>query len=86
MDISVVIQIGVSLLTLGSIYGILTTKIAMITDNLNRLEIKQDKHNNLIERMAVVEESAKAAHNRIDDHTRDGCFNRGDKTQNTGGK
>jgi len=32
-----------------------------------RLEKIQNKHNNLIERMVVVEQSSKSAHNRIDD-------------------
>ncbi len=32
-----------------------------------RLEAKQDKHNNLIERMVQVEASAKSAHKRIDE-------------------
>lgn len=37
-----------------------------IKDHFDRLESKQDKHNNLIERMVVVEESTKSAHKRID--------------------
>lgn len=32
-----------------------------------RLEKKQDKHNNLIERMVKVEESTKSAHHRLDE-------------------
>lgn len=35
--------------------------------SIERLEEKQDKHNNLIERMAIVEQSTKSAHHRIDD-------------------
>jgi hypothetical protein len=35
-------------------------------EHFNRLETKQDKHNNLIERMVKVEESTKSAHRRID--------------------
>jgi len=35
--------------------------------NIKRLEEKQDKHNNLIERMTIVEQSTKAAHHRIDE-------------------
>lgn len=38
-----------------------------VTTRLNYLEQKMDKHNNLQERMAVVEQSAKFAHHRIDD-------------------
>lgn len=36
-------------------------------EHFDRLEAKQDKHNNLIERMVVVEQSCKSAHHRIDD-------------------
>lgn len=35
--------------------------------HIKRLEEKQDKHNNLIERMAIVEQSTKSAHHRIDE-------------------
>ncbi len=35
-------------------------------EHFDRLEHKQDKHNGLIERMAVVEQSLKSAHHRID--------------------
>ena len=38
-----------------------------VATRLNYLEQKMDKHNNLQERMAVVEQSAKSAHHRIDD-------------------
>ncbi len=36
-------------------------------ENFDRLEKKQDKHNNLVERMVHVEDSVKSAHHRIDD-------------------
>lgn len=39
-----------------------------ITDQkITDLAIKVEKHNNLIERMVVVEQSTKSAHHRIDD-------------------
>ena len=34
---------------------------------IEQLEDKVKKHNNLIERMAIVEQSAKSAHHRIDE-------------------
>ena len=34
---------------------------------LTQLEKKVDKHNNLVERMAVAESSLKSAHHRIDE-------------------
>ena len=42
-------------------------KIGKFEEKLVTLERKQDKHNNLIERMTVVEQSTKSAHKRIDD-------------------
>lgn len=35
--------------------------------HIRRLEEKQDKHNCLIERMAIVEQSTKSAHHRLDE-------------------
>ena len=46
--------------------GGLAISIKFIEAQIKRLEEKQDKHNNLIERMAVVEQSTKSAHHRID--------------------
>lgn len=42
-------------------------KIGKFEEKLTALEKKQDKHNNLIERMVRVEDSVKSAHKRIDD-------------------
>lgn len=44
----------------------LAFKIGTLGEKLNTLEKKQDKHNNLIERMVRVEDSVKSAHHRID--------------------
>ena len=41
-------------------------KIGKFEEKLVALEKKQDKHNNLIERMVRVEDSTKSAHKRID--------------------
>lgn len=41
-------------------------KIGRFEEKLNTLEAKQDKHNNLIERMVHVEDSTKSAHHRLD--------------------
>lgn len=38
-----------------------------VKEHIDRLEQKQDKHNGLIERMVVVEQSNKSAHHRIDE-------------------
>lgn len=41
-------------------------KMGVIEKSISSLEIKQDKHNNLIERMVRVEDSVKTAHHRLD--------------------
>ena len=46
-------------------------KIGRFEEKLNSIEKKQDKHNNLIERMTRVEDSTKSAHRRIDDILKD---------------
>lgn len=45
-------------------------KIGKFEEKLIALEKKQDKHNNLIERMVRVEDSTKSAHHRIDQMAR----------------
>jgi len=40
-----------------------------VRDDLTRLEVKQDKYNNLQERVAIEERDIKSAHNRLDDRT-----------------
>lgn len=42
-------------------------KIGKFEEKLNSIEKKQEKHNNLIERMVRVEDSVKSAHKRLDD-------------------
>lgn len=41
-------------------------KIGRFEEKLTSLEKKQDRHNNLIERMVRVEDKVSAAHHRID--------------------
>lgn len=49
----------------GSVSGILTSS-RLTNYRIKQLETKVDKHNGLIERMAVVELDCKNAHERID--------------------
>ncbi len=58
--------IVINVVSAGIFIGGLATSIKFIEGQIKRLEIKQDKHNNLIERMAIVEQSVKSAHHRID--------------------
>ena len=41
--------------------------IALVEYRLEQLETKVDKHNNLVERMALAEEKIKVANHRIED-------------------
>ena len=54
------LQIIIYVISFSFTGGVVWTK-------LKYMEKKQDKHNKLIERMFVVEESAKSAHKRIDE-------------------
>jgi len=52
-------------------------KMGKFEEKLTNLEKKQDKHNNLIERMVHVEDSTKSAHKRIDQISNEGYEERG---------
>ena len=49
----------------GSLAGIMTAN-KLTTYRIEQLEEKVKKHNNLVERMVIVEQSTKSAHHRID--------------------
>lgn len=51
---------------IGSICGVLASS-RLTNFRIGQLEAKVDKHNHLVERMVVVEQSCKSAHHRIDD-------------------
>jgi len=57
----------INVLTAGIFIGGLAMAIKYIEKQIARLEEKQDRHNNLIERMVKVEESTKSAHKRLDE-------------------
>ncbi len=50
----------------GSLAGIMTAN-KLTTYRIEQLEEKVKKHNNLVERMALVEASSKSAHHRLDE-------------------
>ncbi len=60
-------QISVYVVSIGVVLGSAKTHLKYISQKIDKLEEKQDKHNRVIERMYVVEESAKSAHHRIDE-------------------
>lgn len=69
MNISVEIGIVIiiNLVSIGVWVGGISSFKKHINYRLDELEKKQDKHNNLVERMVTVEQSTKSAHHRIDD-------------------
>ena len=67
MNISaeLMLLICINIISAGIFTGGLAMSIKFIEQHIIRLEQKQDKHNNLIERMVAVEQSTKSAHHRI---------------------
>ena len=51
---------------IGSLTGIMTDN-KLSNYRIEQLEEKVKKHNNLVERMIVVEQSTKSAHHRLDE-------------------
>lgn len=51
---------------IGSVTGIMAAN-RLTNYRISQLEKKVEKHNKLVERMAIVENSVKSAHHRIDD-------------------
>lgn len=64
-------EIIVALLSLmgtlaGSLIGVITSN-RLTNYRIEQLEHKVNKHNHLVERMVVVEQSTKSAHHRLDE-------------------
>lgn len=47
--------------------AVMQEQIKDVKGDINTLSERVDKHNNLVERMAVVEQSTKSAHKRLDE-------------------
>ena len=47
--------------------AIMHEQIVEIKGDITTLSARVDKHNNLVERMAIVEQSTKSAHKRLDE-------------------
>ncbi len=67
MNNEFILLLSINIISACIAIGSYTKSLKYIEEHIKRLEEKQDKHNNLIERMAVVEQSTKSAHHRIDD-------------------
>lgn len=63
IDINVMISLGSAIVSLGSLFGI----FYKIKYQVEELEKKQDKHNNLIERQFGVETSVEVLREMIND-------------------
>ena len=64
-------EIIVALLSLagtaiGSLFGVMQAN-RLTSYRIQQLEEEVNKHNNLVERMAIVERDIKAAHHRLDE-------------------
>lgn len=62
-DIGFWIQLFVYGISFGGFSGVVLTR-------LTHLEKKMDKHNNVLERLAIAENSLKSVHHRLDDNFR----------------
>jgi len=56
-------------LGLAVMWGSMQQEVKSLRRDIERLEGKMMKHNNIVERLAVVEQSTKSAHHRIDNFT-----------------
>lgn len=72
MDTEVIVAVIAFVGTLTGSYfanskttAVMQEQIKSIKEDINTLSTRVDKHNNLVERMAKVEDSAKSAHHRI---------------------
>lgn len=68
-NFELVLQIVIQAVTVSAIVTTVRCSQKFTEEKLNALEKKQDKHNSLIERMVIVEQSCKSAHHRIDENT-----------------
>lgn len=46
---------------------VIDERMKNMTDRISELSARVEKHNNLVERVAIVEQTVKAEHTRIDD-------------------
>ena len=66
ISIEIAIVLVVNLVSIGIWVGSISSFKKHINYRLDKLEEKQDKHNNLIVRMVEVEQRVKSAQHRID--------------------
>lgn len=67
MTEAIIVAVISGLCTLAGSWAGIRQFNKLVDFRLSRLEDKVDKHNCLVERMALVEASAKSAHHRLDE-------------------
>lgn len=67
LDINLVMQVGAWFLQILIYVALFSRTYGTFKTKLEYLEEKMEKHNKLQDRMAVVEQSAKSAHKRLDE-------------------
>jgi uncharacterized Rmd1/YagE family protein len=60
-------NIVIYLLGIAVMWGSMQQEVKALRRDIERLEEKVTKHNNLVERLTIVEQRAKSAHHRIDE-------------------
>ena len=66
MDTGIIVAILSLIGTLSGSYMGVRQSNKLVNYRIDQLEEKVTKHNNLVERMVVVEQSTKSAHKRLD--------------------
>lgn len=56
-----------NIITNSATSKLMAYKIEELKNDMTLLSDRVNKHNNLVERMAIVEQSAKSAHHRLDE-------------------
>lgn len=69
LSYEIVFQIVIQAVSITAVIVTVRCNQRFFEEKLTNLEKKQDKHNSLIERMAIVEQSCKSAHHRINENT-----------------
>jgi uncharacterized protein YdcH (DUF465 family) len=66
MSTEFVVQIAVYAVSVGALYGSFRAEIKHLKADILRLEKKQDKHNNLVEKVSRLERDNKTAFSMLD--------------------
>lgn len=62
-----IMSLGIQLVSVGIVIGIYKTTISFMQEQIKDLKIEMAKYNNVLTRLALVENSVTSAHKRIDE-------------------